>query len=265
MKGKLLNWASALIALFGVGGCHAHSPTSGALDPVKPCATAKNAISNSSKAGIFIVGGIHQGHDKARTYTYQRMGEIYQHLHPDVLGVEVEQKYLDDGSEHGMPYDFAKFMVPLAKKDHIPIIGIDWWDKEKGEKWKKLQNLAGDDSRFEAEANLIGGMFKLLNDYFEQKDFVEINGPEVTDLWAAKNLLKYNMFNQYPEYRFITEFEKERNERMVENIVRAASQYPDKRILIGVGIDHKSYLERALRSRGLRVLNVCEVIGEWWR
>lgn len=33
-----------------------------------------------STGGVFVLGGIHQSHEKAKYYTYERPGEIYQQL-----------------------------------------------------------------------------------------------------------------------------------------------------------------------------------------
>ena len=214
---------------------------------------------------VFVIGGIHQSHESAQLYTYKRMGEIYQHLRPDILCVEVEQKYIDDNSDRGMPFDFQKFMVPFARKDRVPIFGIDWWDKEKGEKWKKLQHKAFTDSTLIPEFELIAGMFSLLNTYFKARDFKEINSRYITDIWAAKNNLKYHIMSVHPEYKFIAEFEEERNNHIVKNIFKIVKLHPDDRILIAIGIDHKYYIEQELRGKGIGVLNVEEVVREWWK
>jgi hypothetical protein len=97
------------------------------------------SFAQESSGGVFVLGGIHQLHETARYYSYERMGEIFQQLNPDILCVETQQKYVDDSSYTGTPYDFLKFMIPLAKKEKTPIYGIDWWDDEKGEKWQELQ------------------------------------------------------------------------------------------------------------------------------
>ena len=217
------------------------------------------------RGGVFVIGGIHQCHESALLYTYERMGEIYQHLRPDILCVEAEQKCIDDGSDIGMPFDFQKLMVPFARKDKIPIFGIDWWDKEKGEKWKQLQQKAFTDSTLMAEIKLIGGMFDLLNDYFKVKDFKEINSRYITDIWAAKSNYKYHLLSKYPEYKFISEYEEERNNHIVQNIIRIVQSHPNARVLVAVGIDHKYYIERELRGKGIRVLDAEEAVKEWWQ
>ena len=220
--------------------------------------------SSTNIGSIFVVGGIHQHHQYAKKYTYKRMGEIYHHLKPDVLCVEIEQKYLDDGSDHGMPYDFLKFMVPQARKDSIPIFGIDWWDSEKGKKWQQLQQKASEDPALSVENKLVNGMFEMLNEYFQEKDFEEINSSLISDLWAAKNNFKYSVFQKYTKYRFIVEYENERNKHMLKYIMQVIESYQEKRILVAVGIDHKYYIEQRLREQGIHVLNVKEVINEWW-
>lgn len=229
-----------------------------------PTANSTSSLPGTASS-VFVVGGIHQAHEKAKKYTYERMGEVFDHLRPDVLCVEVQQKFLDDGSDKGMPYDFRKFMVPSARKLSLPIVGIDWWDDAKGKQWEQLQQKAYSDPALGAEAALIGGVFQLLNDYFMEKDFQDINSSEITALWEAKSELKYEVYRQNAAYRSLFEFERERNDHMVENVLQALSNHPGKRALIGVGIDHKYYLERELRRRGVRVLTVKEVMAEWWR
>lgn len=208
--------------------------------------------------GVFVLGGIHQGHETAKYYTYKRMGEIYQLLKPDVLCVETQQKHVEDGSFRGTPYDFINFMIPLAQKDQTPIYGIDWWDNEQGEKWRELQRKAYNDTTIYSEIVLIGGLFSLFDGYFKNKDFREINSRYITRLWKAKNEFKYHVFNQYSEYVFIVQYENERNNHIVENILKVIAENPGKNILVAIGIDHKYYIEDKLEEYGVRVYQVEE-------
>lgn len=52
---------------------------------------------------------------------------------------------------------------------------------------------------------------------------------------------------------------------MVPNIIRIVEFHPDDRNLIAVGIDHKYYIERELRKKGIRVLDVEKVVKKWWK
>jgi hypothetical protein len=217
---------------------------------------ANNCFAQNSSGEVFILGGIHQSHEKAKYYTYERMGEIYQKLKPDILCVETKQRYVDDGSFKETPFDFKRFMIPLALKDEIPIYGVDWWDAEKGEKWQELQQKAFNDTSLLPEIELISGMFTLLNNYFEDKDFEEINSKYITNLWKAKNEFKYNLFSQYPEYRSITEFENERNSHIVENILKIINDNPNKKILVAIGIDHKYFIETELEKYGIKIYQI---------
>lgn len=212
-----------------------------------------------SEPGVFVLGGIHQAHETARYYTYERMGEIYRLLKPDILCVETRQESVEDGSFRGTPYDFINFMIPLAQNDHTPIYGIDWWNPEQGTKWRELQQKAYNDTTLSSEISFIGGMFSLFDDYFENKDYMEINSQYITSLWKAKNEFKYHVFAQHPEYAFIEEFENERNNHIVENILRVIAENPDKNILVAIGIDHKYYIEDRLASSGIRVYQVDEL------
>ncbi|MDD2195679.1 MAG: hypothetical protein PHW91_00695 [Bacteroidales bacterium] len=209
--------------------------------------------------GVFVLGGIHQSHETAKYYTYERMGDIYQLLKPDILCVETEQKYVEDGSFRGTPYDFINFLIPLAQKEQTPIYGIDWWDNEQGEKWQELQRKAYNDTTLNQEINFIGGFFSLFNGYFKNKDFKEINSSYITRLWKAKSEFKYHIFNHYPEYAFITDFENERNDHIVENILKVIAQNSGKNILIAIGIDHKYYIEDKLEENGVIVYQVEEL------
>ena len=213
-------------------------------------------FAQNSSGEVFVLGGIHQSHEKAKYYTYERMGDIYQQLKPDILCVETKQKYVDDDSFKETPYDFKKFMIPLAKKDNTPIYGIDWWDNEKGEKWQKLQHKAFNDTSLMSEVNLFGGMFSLFNEYFENKDFEDINSQYITNLWKAKSEFKYHIFSQHPEYKFITEYENERNIHIVDNILKIIKENPNKKILVAIGIDHKYYIEKELAKYGIKIYQV---------
>ena len=206
--------------------------------------------------GVFVLGGIHQSHEKAKYYTYERLGEIYQQLKPDILCVETKQNYVDDDSFKETPFDFKKFMIPLAQKDNTPIFGIDWWDNEKGKKWQELQQKAFNDTSLISEIKLFSGMFSLFNEYFENKDFEDINSQYITNLWKAKSEFKYHIFSQHPKYQFITEFENERNNNIVDNILKIVKENPNKKILVAIGIDHKYYIEKELEKHSIKVYQI---------
>ena len=57
-----------------------------------------DTMSADSTAGVFVLGGIHQSHEEATLYTYERMGQVYRHLKPDILAVECLQEYIEDSS-----------------------------------------------------------------------------------------------------------------------------------------------------------------------
>jgi len=211
------------------------------------------------KTGVFVLGGIHQAHEKAKIYTYQRMGQIYEKLKPDVLCVETLPKFSADNSFTGTPYDFKKYVIPAAQKDGIPISGIDWWDNEKGKKWEELQDQASNDATLQKEIDLLGGMFKLLNDYFIRSDFREINSEHVTRMWAAKDRFRNDVFEKHSKYAFLKEYERMRNENIAKNILDTVKKYPDKSVLVAVGIAHKYYIEQALREHEIKVLSVDEL------
>jgi hypothetical protein len=226
---------------------------------------ATPAPTTPTSGGVFVVGGIHQAHEGAKKYTYERMGEVFRRLSPEVLCVEVLQERLDDGTNKGMPFDFLKFMVPAARELSVPIKGIDWWDESRGDQWQRLQQEAGEDPALGVQIRLIGGLFGLLGEYYQEADFREINSPAATQLQAAKNAIKYEVLADLPKYRPIADYENERNRHMFENVMVVVRQFPGRRILVAVGIDHKWYLERALREDGVRVLTVDDATREWWR
>jgi len=218
-------------------------------------------LTNSSpdpqtSGGVFVLGGIHQAHEEAKYYTYEKMGVIYQQLCPDILCVETQPKYVVDKSFKGTPYDFIKFLIPLAQKDNKPIYGIDWWNNEKGTKWQELQQKAFHDPSLVSEISLLEGMFSLFNEYFKKSNFEEINSKFITNLWKAKNEFKYHLWAQNAEYRFIVEFENERNQHIVDNILRIVKENQNKKILVAIGIDHKYYVEEELEKYGIKIYQV---------
>ena len=99
-------------------------------------------------------------------------------------------------------------------------------------------------------------MFSLINEYFENVDFEDINSQYITNLWKAKSEFKYHILSQHPEYKFITEFEKERNNHIVDNIQKIVRENPNKKILVAIGIDHKYYIEEELEKYGIKIYQV---------
>ena len=163
--------------------------------------------STSDSTSVFVIGGIHQSHEAAKKYTYQRMGEIFEQLHPDVLCVEVEQKYLDDNSEKGMPFDFKKFMLPAARKMNVKIFGIDWIDPTRHGEWQSLQAKIAQDPTLTAQIQFYGGLFRLLNQYFQEMDFQEINSGTISNLWRGMDNFKYEVLSHNPKYGLVVEYD----------------------------------------------------------
>jgi pheromone shutdown protein TraB len=227
--------------------------------------TGRVAPSGKEACGVFVLGGIHQSHEGARRYTYERVGEVFRHLAPEVLCVEVLQRHLDDGSLAGMPFDFRKFMIPAARDLGVPVRGIDWWDEARGAGWQRLQEEAWRDPALAAPMRLLGELFGQLTAYFQEVDFEEIHGEAITRLWEARTDLKREVLSRSPAYRSILEFEDERNRQMLARVIEVRNEFPGRRLLVAVGIDHRPYLEEALRERGIRVLTVGEAMSEWWR
>ena len=221
--------------------------------------------SASVDASVFVLGGIHQHHEGASLYTYERVGEVYRHLGPDVLCVEALPQYAADGSFRKTPFDFTRAMIPAAREDGIPIIGIDWWDDERGAQWQALQGKAFADPALAPEVALFGGLFDLFGRYFQSRDFADLHTDELVRLWAAKSELKYAVLAAHPEYAPIVAYEAERNRMMADGIVKAVGKHPGARILVAVGYDHKPPLERLLAEHGIAALSIGDVLDAWWR
>ncbi|MBI5547996.1 MAG: hypothetical protein HY901_29285, partial [Deltaproteobacteria bacterium] len=224
------------------------------LAPLLACAAHQKGNADQRAAEVFVIGGIHQDHEKAKLYTYERMGTLVQELTPEILCVEVLPENLANGTDKGMPWDFRRFMVPNARKMGIPIVGVDWWNTEEGSKWEALQRQAASDESLAAEIQLYGGIFAGLGQYFRERDFSEINSEEITALWRAKSAFKAEVVGRNAAYQPILDFETRRNAEMLARIEQALAAHPGKRVLVAVGIDHKHALEDGLRQHGVRVL-----------
>jgi hypothetical protein len=211
---------------------------------------------------IFVIGGIHQSHEEASIYTYERMGELFRALSPEVFCVEVRQKFVEDGSLKGMPFDFKRAMVPAAREMGVPMVGIDWWDDTRGAQWQRLQREAAEDESIRPELEVVGSLFANLNDFFKHRDFADINASSVTRLWAAKNRFKYRTLAAHPAYAPVVAYENDRNEHMAENVLTAVRGNPGKRILVAVGIDHKYFIEEYLTARSVRVVQAEDLVQD---
>ena len=255
-----------------------------------------NTSSQTSKAQVIIIGTIHNKHLKNPNYSPETLKEIILSLKPDVILNELPLSQVDPngrpierlrdrkispeswasdtvGTQLGIrqiPYDrpdreenFKKTNY-FERQERSQKLSKKWgnmiYEKDQNSLDLKIARLQGLAS--EAEARLI------LNGAPEI-----INSEAHDSIIRIKKSLWYDIMptilQKYPgyqtliqDYHFTRDQWNERNGIMADNVIKAARQYPGKRLLVVTGATHRYILRDLLKNeKSIKLKEYWEVKG----
>jgi hypothetical protein len=77
---------------------------------------------------VYLLGTIHQGHQKSDAYSFWHLEAVIDHLHPDLVLVESRPEELARGNWADRPIEMP-FASLTARSLGLEVGGIDWWQK----------------------------------------------------------------------------------------------------------------------------------------
>jgi len=246
-------------------------------------AGANNAQVSSEvkRTQVVIIGTIHSGHHSNPKYSPDILKQIILSLKPDVILNELPLSLVDAngrplegirGKDNpGGPECWAADMV--AMELGIKQIPFDRPDRqenfkktnyfERNKRWNELMNK-WDESAIKEDPNSLDVRIARLQFYASQAEnpFSEpenINSETYDSIVRIKYSLWYDImpaiWKKYPGWETLVDdscFEKqqweERNKIMVDNIVKAAKEYPEKRLIVITGARHRWSLRDLLKD-----------------
>jgi hypothetical protein len=215
---------------------------------------------NTLKENIIFIPSLHQLHEHNKNYSYEALKKFIRSSNPDIIAVEIRPEDI------GYDTLYLKQNYPLEMRQmkywfpETTVVGIDWLGDQLAGKpipdgyWKdvspikKLQRELAKDTLFQA---------RLKPCYFRsQEREVLLKTLALQDLIesADKEIVinEYNCFEEMvknSKYQALSDFYKERNEKILKNINAIIKKNPNKRILIVTGDDHYIALKNRVLSQ----------------
>ena len=249
---------------------------------------------NAKKTQIIIIGTIHSAHYENPDYSPAKLKEIMLSLEPDVILNELPLSRVDP---NGRPLFRNRQKNPegwaadtVAQQLGIKQIPFDRPDRQENfrktkyfEKQKKANELGKKcgECLLQNEPNSINVKITQLQGYagcaegtlFRNAGPKVINSEAHDSIIRIKQSLRYEIIpeilQKYPECKELFQFDhffrdqwNIRNNIMVDNIIRAAKEYPGKRLVVITGATHRYILRDLLKDNpNIELKEYWEVVG----
>lgn len=240
---------------------------------------------------IVILGTIHSCHFRNGKYSAARVNEILLALEPAAICVELYSRFFnDDGSLRTEIFEGSDCPEILATNDaanHFGIRQIPFDIEGRNEFFQETryfarecaagealdrwtQELQSSDERHPhlepvATLRVIEGAQRCYNHYAPPEAINSAEFDEMIEMKNAAGVALTNHCAQYPQlaehvnfWRLAHEYWNKRNTVMVDNLLRAASQFPGSRLAVVTGCEHRYFLRRLLSKEPTAV------VKEFW-
>jgi hypothetical protein len=221
-----------------------------------------NPVKGQEGVEIFIVPALHHIHKINTNYNYDSLKTIVKRLKPDVLLVGIRPEDIAmDTAYLKRNYPIEMWAMKLWFPNHI-IEGIDWLGKDIAGKpipnnyWKDFSLL----KKWEKALEMDTAMQKnLLNcesfaaeriPTLKEGTFLEIvNGDDEKNSLSYYQCLERIFFGTI--HSRLSDFYKQRNISLAENIVKSINENGKGRYVIVIGADHIPFIKMYLFKKGL--------------
>lgn len=241
--------------------------------------TETSSAVETPKTQLVIIGTIHQKHNKNPKYSPEVLRDIILSLKPDVILNELP---LSQVEPNGRPIERLRdrqispecWAADIAATQlEIKQIPFDRPDRE--EHYKKTNYFGREKRAYESVRKLgqqivkndpnsidlkildMGGYASQAQGYFEEPETINFDGFD--SAIKMKHFVWYEMIprvlEKYEGYEiaasdfdFLRDEWKERNGIMVNSIVKAAKEYPGKRLVVITGSEHRYILRDLLKN-----------------
>lgn len=257
----------------GLYGCGSHAANDGSVVDIS---------AESGKTQVIIIGTIHGAHHRNTKYTCEELKEIILSLKPDVILNELPLSQVDP---NGRPIERLrdKQTCPecwatdtVATQLGIRQIAFDRPDRQQrfketkfferreraSETLKKwLEQLEKENSEsFDLKINQLWEYAYQVKDDLRENASPNVVNSEAYDSAVRMVYLLWfdivpNILKKYPGYETLIKhynFERdewqERNSIMANNIIKAAKEYPGKRLVVVTGCEHRYILRDLLKD-----------------
>jgi hypothetical protein len=206
----------------------------------------------SGKTDLLVLGTLHLDERKAPFYI-RRLKEIIEMLSPAVICSELSPEQLAGEMAIASKPEYEAAILPVAKRLEIPVVAMPPKlddSREMDDHLRQVEQKIADDvllkTRMDMIELLVAKSYTRLHELVRQPDALDLLQAEAYHLLsvAPRHDLLESFFPEF--HRVWTEL----NERYFKRIIETVGQYPEKLILVTIGLDHKYWLDRKLAEVG---------------
>lgn len=217
-------------------------------------------LSQNDKSHVLILSTLHRNHLTNKNYTYEHLDSIVKNFDADVIAVEIRQEDIDKSKEYiakYYPLEMHKYLNADSEKKYY---GFDWLGEEiKGKTLSEdYFNNVNVMRVLQQKLNLDEDVKKKLTvlDPVKNEKFDLIKNATAQELIGGTyDLLSNIYYNQMKiiltdtPYYGIYDFSLKRDEEIAKNITNIIKSNPNKKILVLLGADHRSYTIKFLENQ----------------
>lgn len=209
-------------------------------------------MAQTMKSEVLIISTIHGAHKVNPSYSYDSLFTFIEKYNPDIIGVELRKEDIDSSVSYlksNYPYEMYECIKRYSSKK---VVGFDWlggdiegkaipenyW-KEKSIIKKLQQKLSGD--------SILQQKLSITDIIQEEKKKIAFNATlkELNDgRYDLINRIYYEQLElliKDTEFELISDFYKQRDEMIAENILEIIKNNNGKKMIFLIGADHRGY------------------------
>jgi hypothetical protein len=209
-------------------------------------------MSKFDKTEIMILGTIHGMHKSNEFYSYEDVFSIVDNFRPNVIGVEIRDEDISQTREYlNRYYPYEMVETKFRYENNCSIYGFDWLGKS-------IEGKLIPEKYFETlDIKMLEKEFDAAQEYIRVKDMLEVINKIriqfiINHTVEECNDGKYDIANEIfysqlevglkeTRYEQISDFYKERDAQIDNNMIKIIEGNKGKRILFLTGVDHRTF------------------------
>ncbi|HEU4671042.1 MAG TPA: hypothetical protein VFR91_10045 [Dyella sp.] len=211
-------------------------------------------------AEVVVLATLHRMHAQVPGYSFDRLREVLEQLHPDVLCLEVRADRLAARAPEQTKQEYPAVIYPLLARGHYAVVAMEPSEPEYG---AILRPYVRANAAFQASGDAAVAALGAYSDatYAALKthwrDAAAVNDATTDDMLRAKHA-----FQQAAIGAGEREGWERWNRHFLAAIEQAAARHPGQRIVVTVGVEHAYWLRGHLAGvAGIRLLDTAALLS----
>jgi hypothetical protein len=228
------------------------------------CKSSRNSYSQKPEpAEVQVLATIHNFHATNPNYPYSKVTQLIQKFHPDLIAVEIRPEDLKGDTAYLAQFYPREMRQVLLDFPREKVRGVDWYGNEmagkkmpadvfKNEQTElgKMKSLGG---KMHDDPQMKPKLLPLEELGNQQEELAKNSSPAMLNNGHYDQLTVtfYEVLEaavQGTQYVAYTNFNRERDVKITDNIVKLAKANPGKRIIVLLGANHRARAVKALES-----------------